>query len=169
MTLSSVICNSSIRARRNVIIPPRYDRMNSIKRWVSLSLPGIRPLPSPSCISTRATCFVNDTYVSTNNYNPPPRSPLISPSDSKRKYTTTPSTSESEFSSLRRREEDSSKRIPRWWRWWQRRGRRRFEDTGAILSSPSFRSTEISRRKKRDEPRIPNSTYVTCASASTAF
>lgn len=114
MTLSSVICNSSIRARRNVIIPPRYDRMNSIKRWVSLSLslPGIRLLPSPSCISTRATCFVNDTYVSTNNYNPPPRSPLISPSDSKRKYTTTPSTSESEFSSLRRREEDSSKRIP---------------------------------------------------------
>lgn len=136
---------------------------------LSLSLPGIRPLPSPSCISTRATCFVNDTYVSTNNYNPPPRSPLISPSDSKRKYTTTPSTSESEFSSLRRREEDSSKRIPAMVEMMVKEGEEEIRRYRCDLILPSFRSTEISRRKKRDEPRIPNSTYVTCASASTAF
>lgn len=136
---------------------------------LSLSLPGIRPLPSPSCISTRATCFVNDTYVSTNNYNPPPRSPLISPSDSKRKYTTTPSTSESEFSSLRRRDEDSSKRIPAMVEMMVKEGEEEIRRYRCDLILPSFRSTEISRRKKRDEPRIPNSTYVTCASASTAF
>lgn len=160
MTLSSVICNSSIRARRNVIIPPRYDRMNSIKRWVSLSL---SLFPPPVLVLVQRASLTTRMFPRTITIlHPVP--PLISPSDSKRKYTTTPST-ESEFSSREKREEDSSKRILAMVE--EKEG-----DSKIPVRSyppPSFRSTEISRRKKRDEPRIPNSTYVTCASASTAF